>query len=71
MTSRLPVLLALVLAAAIIIGAVVALNVLLLGRASAVNDPVGRLGARTNLPAAPAWTVRPVHGEIENDGADD
>ncbi|MGH2933664.1 MAG: hypothetical protein ACRDL2_04000 [Gaiellaceae bacterium] len=71
MTSRLPVLLASVLAAAIIIGAVVALNVLLLGRASAVNDPVGHLSARTNLPAAPAWTVRPVHGEIENDGADD
>jgi hypothetical protein len=45
--------------------------VLLLGRASASSDPVGHLTARTHLPAAPAWTVRPIHGEIENDGADD
>jgi hypothetical protein len=70
-TTRLPVLLGAVLGAVVIIGAVVALNVLVLGRASAVNDPVGHLGARTNLPAAPAWTVRPVRGEVENDGSDD
>jgi hypothetical protein len=61
--------------AALLIGAAataaVLVNVLLLGRASASNDPVGRLSPRTHLPAAPAWTVRPVHGEVENDGADD
>jgi len=70
-TSRLPVVLAAVLGAAAIVGAIVALNVLLLGRASAGNDPVGHLSSRTHLPAAPAWTVRPVHGEVENDGSDD
>ncbi|MHB8470808.1 MAG: hypothetical protein ACYDCH_13800 [Gaiellaceae bacterium] len=51
--------------------AAVALNVLLLGRASASNDPVGRLTPRTHLPAAPTWTVRPRRGEVENEGADD
>jgi hypothetical protein len=50
---------------------IVAVNVLLLGRASSANDPIGRLVARTHLPAAPGWTVRPVRGEVENDGADD
>ncbi|HVC86645.1 MAG TPA: hypothetical protein VNC40_04370 [Gaiellaceae bacterium] len=71
MTRRLStvVLGALLLAAAA--GAIVVLNVLLLGRASATNDPVGHLSARTHLPAAPAWTVRPTHGEVENDGTDD
>ncbi len=71
MTIRLPALLAAVTGAIVIIGAVVVLNVLLLGRASAVNDPVGHLSSRTNLPAAPTWIVRPVHGEVENDGTDD
>lgn len=71
MTVRLPALLAAVLAAAAAVAAIVALNVLLLGRASSVNDPVGHLSSRTQLPAAPSWTVRPVRGEVENDGSDD
>ena len=71
MTVRLSVLLAAVIGAGAVVAAIVALNVLLLGRASAVNDPVGHLSSHTNVPAAPAWTVRPVRGEIENDGNDD
>lgn len=71
MTIRLPALLAAVTGAIVIIGAVVVLNVLLLGRASAVNDPVGHLSSRTNLPPAPTWIVRPARGEVENDGTDD
>jgi hypothetical protein len=59
---------ALVLAAA---GAVVLLNVVLLGRASSSSDPVGRLQPRANLPAAPAGTVRPQHGPLEGEGRDD
>jgi hypothetical protein len=59
------------LVAVLAAAAIVAVNVLLLDRASSANDPVGRLGARTHLPAAPTWTLRPVHGEVENDGADD
>jgi hypothetical protein len=59
--------------------AAVALNVLLLGRASAGNDPVGKLGpspqipaaATTTLPAAPGWTVRPTTGRPHDEGADD
>jgi hypothetical protein len=47
------------------------LNLLLLGSAAAQNDPVGRLTPRANLPAAPQWTIRPSHGPIEHDGADD
>lgn len=70
MTVRPSVLLAAALVT-VAVAAIVALNVLLLGRASAVNDPVGHLSSRTKLPAAPTWTLRPVHGEIENDGADD
>jgi hypothetical protein len=61
---------AVVLVAAI---AAVLLNVLLLGRATGANDPVGKLQPRVPIPAtpAPAWTVRPTHGGAENDGADD
>jgi hypothetical protein len=51
--------------------AAVLLNLLLLGNASAQNDPVGRLTPRANLPAAPAWTIRPADGRVERDGADD
>ena len=51
--------------------AAVALNLLLLGRASAQNDPVGRLSPRAHLPQAPAWTVRPAAHDGERDGADD
>lgn len=71
MTRRLSALALAALLVAAAATAAVLVNVLLLGRASASNDPVGHLRARTHLPAAPAWTVRPIHGEIENDGADD
>ena len=71
MTRRLSALALGVLLVGVAATAVVLVNVLLLGRASASNDPVGHLTARTHLPAAPAWTIRPVHGEVENDGADD
>jgi len=47
------------------------LNVLLLGRASAQNDPVGRLSPGKPVPAAPEWTVRPTTGPVEDHGADD
>jgi hypothetical protein len=49
----------------------VLLNLVLLGRASAPNDPVGRLTPRANLPAAPRWTIRPTTGPVEGNGADD
>ena len=44
--------------------AAIFLNLLLLGNAAAQNDPVGKLTPRANLPAAPAWTVKPepAHG---------
>jgi hypothetical protein len=71
MTSRLPALMLSALVVAAVAGAIIALNVLLLARAAAANDPVGHLTARTQLPPAPAWMVRPARGEIENDGADD
>ena len=48
--------------AAVAAAAAIAANVLLLGRAAASNDPVGQLTSRVHLPAAPAWTVRPVAG---------
>jgi hypothetical protein len=51
--------------------AAIAANVLLLGSASASNDPVGRLSPRAHLPAAPHWTVRPTTGRPNDDGADD
>ena len=67
------------LVAALLLGAAtavaVALNLLLLGRASAGNDPVGQLRPRIasvpTQPAAPAATVLPTHGRIDNEGADD
>jgi hypothetical protein len=51
--------------------AAIALNLVLLGHASAQNDPVGRLSPRASLPAAPAWTIRPRIQERERDGNDD
>ena len=51
--------------------AAILLNLLLLGNAAAQNDPVGRLTPLANLPAAPQWTIRPAHGHIEHEGADD
>ena len=61
----------LVLLAAAAAAAAVALNVLLLGSASAGNDPVGKLSPRAHLPAAPHWTVRPTTGHPRDEGADD
>ena len=49
----------------------VLLNLVLLGRAAAPSDPVGLLTPRANLPAAPKWTIRPVTGPVEDNGADD
>ena len=68
-----------VLLAALLVGAAAAaavlLNLVLLGRASAGNDPVGQLQPRlttvTQAPAAPLPVIRPTHGTIENEGADD
>lgn len=51
--------------------AAIAVNVLLLGRASAQNDPVGHLSQKANLPPAPSWTIRPAGHDKEHDGADD
>jgi hypothetical protein len=51
--------------------AAILLNLLLLGHASARNDPVGRLTPRTRLPAAPRWTIRPARGRVTDGGADD
>ena len=62
-----------VVAIAAAAAAAIALNVLLLGRASAQNDPVGRLrpARQQHLPAAPQWTVRPTTGRVGDEGADD
>jgi hypothetical protein len=51
--------------------AAIVANVLLLGSATATNDPVGRLSPRTHLPAAPHWTVRPTTGRPRGEHADD
>ena len=64
------VLLAVLLVAAAA-GAAIALNLALLGYASASSDPVGKLNPLVHLPAAPADVVRPEHGPVENEGADD
>jgi hypothetical protein len=53
------------------VAAAIALNVLLLGRASTQNDPAGRLTPSVKAPAAPSWIVRPTRGPIEDRGADD
>ena len=67
------------LLAALLVGAAAAaavlLNLVLLGRANAGNDPVGRLQPRvTSVPVGPTATtptIRPTRGTIENEGADD
>jgi hypothetical protein len=56
---------------AVAAAAAVALNLLLLGRASAENSPVGRLTPAASLPAAPPWTVRPTTGPVHDAGEDD
>jgi hypothetical protein len=70
-TSRVPALVLVVLLVVAAAAAAVLLNLLLLGRASAGNDPVGQLKPRANLPAAPRWTIRPTTGPVEDGGADD
>ena len=50
--------------------AAIVLNLLLLGAASAQNDPVGNLSSRASLPPAPSWTIRPTQ-RAEHDRADD
>lgn len=68
MSSRLVLTAAVALAAA----AAIVFNIVLLGRASAQNDPVGHLSQKANLPPAPAWTIRPpAKHDREHDGADD
>ena len=68
MTSRRLLVVLLVAAAA---AAAIALNVLLLGRASAGEDPAGRLRPAGNVPTAPDWTIRPTTGEAHDEGDDD
>jgi hypothetical protein len=70
-TTRVPAILIAVLLVAAAAAAAVLLNLVLLGRASAGNDPVGQLKPRANLPAAPTWTIRPTTGPVEDGGADD
>jgi hypothetical protein len=67
------------LLAALLVGAAAAaavvLNLVLLGRASAGNDPVGELRPQlTTVPPArttPPPIIRPTHGTVENEGEDD
>jgi hypothetical protein len=49
----------------------VLLNLLLLGQAGRPDATVGHLKVDARLPSAPAWTVRPAQGRIEDRGADD
>ena len=53
--------------------AAVLLNVLLLGRATGGNDPVGRLQPLMNVPGTttttvPKWTLRPTTTDEEHNG---
>jgi hypothetical protein len=50
--------------------AAVTVNILLLARTSDQTGPVV-LTQHVHLPAAPAWTIRPAHGRIGDQGADD
>jgi hypothetical protein len=71
MRTRLPRLLAGLLLVAAAAAAAIVLNVVLLGRAASQNDPAGRLTPHLGSPPAPAWTVRPTSGPVEDQGADD
>ena len=66
--SRRIVVLALVIAAA---AAAIFANLALLDYASSSNDPVGKLKPQANVPAAPASVIRPRHGHVSDEGADD
>jgi hypothetical protein len=52
-------------------GAAIAVNLALLGYASASSDPVGKLNPLVRLPAAPAHVLTPEQGPVENEGEDD
>jgi hypothetical protein len=65
-----PRLLLVILVASAAVTAAIILNLVLLGAASAQNDPVGNLSPRANIPPAPAWTIRP-SSPAEQDRADD
>jgi len=66
-TRRLAAFLLVVAAAAVAIGA----NLALLDYASSSNDPVGKLKPQVRVPAAPASVIRPRVGRISDEGADD
>jgi hypothetical protein len=51
--------------------AAVLLNLLLLGHAGRPDRTVGHLKVDAGLPSAPAWTLRPAQGRIEDRFADD
>ncbi len=53
------------------VAAAAVLNVVLLGRASTANDPIGKLRPQAHLPAAPSGTIRPPTGRVESEGRDD
>jgi hypothetical protein len=59
------------LVAAAAAAAVVLLNVVLLGSASARNNPVGTLSPKASLPPAPRWAIRPISGRPHDRRADD
>ena len=69
-----PLLLAALLVSAAAAAAVL-LNLVLLGKATSGNDPVGQLRPRLasvpSRPGATVPTIRPTRGTIENEGADD
>jgi hypothetical protein len=60
-----------VLAVCAAAAAAILVNLVILGQASARNDPIGRLSPRTQLPAAPHVEIRPAHGHVSGEGADD
>jgi hypothetical protein len=62
------VVLALVIAAA---AAAIFANLALLDYGSSSNDPVGKLKPQANVRAAPASVIRPRHGPVSDEGADD
>jgi hypothetical protein len=53
------------------VGAAIAANLALLGYGSSSQDPVGKFRLVVHFPAAAAEVVRPQHGPVENEGADD
>jgi hypothetical protein len=46
-------------------------NLALLDYAASGSDPVGKLKPQARVPAAPASVIRPRHGHITDEGADD